>query len=275
MFWETIFPPMVSLGGVGFLFGAVLAFASKKFEVKIDERAIKINSILPAANCGACGYPGCANYAEAVVGGAQIDKCTVGGAATTQKIADIMGVVAETSKDKQIARVKCGGGTNCVSEFNYFGVNTCSAMSMLSGGNKSCKFACLGAGDCIRACKFDAIVINEIGVAQIDREKCVGCTMCVAACPKSLIDMLPYKSLVHVDCKNKNRGAMVRKNCSKSCIACKMCERECPFDAIHVIDNVAVIDYVKCVNCRKCVKVCPTGAINAEERKRIRKEKIA
>ncbi len=268
MNFDIFITPILSLGGLGFIFGGALAYASKKFEVKVDERVKQILKVLPAANCGACGYPGCANYAEAVVGGEQIDKCSVGGSRVKENIAAIMGVESSGDADKFVARVKCGGGTNCKDEFIYEGINSCIGLSNLQGGNKSCKFGCLGGGDCYRACKFDAIEFNEFGVARIIREKCVGCKACVLACPKNIIEMVPYKKYVHVDCMNKERGGHVMKNCSAACIACKRCEKECPFDAIHVVNNVSSIDYDKCVGCKKCVKVCPTNAISVVERVR-------
>ncbi len=254
--------PILSLGAVGLVFGGLLSFASTQFAVEEDPRIGQIDAILPGANCGGCGYPGCNNYATAVVGGDPLDKCTVGGPSVAAKIADIMGIGGVEATTKMIARVKCHGGTNCVDAFQYNGLNECVAANFVLGGPKACKDGCLGGGDCVRACKFDAIHINENNVAQVDLEKCVGCEACVAACPKNLIDLVPEPQLVFVDCKNKEFGGHVRKNCSNACIGCKRCEKTCPHGAIEVVNNVAVIDYEKCTNCMECAKACPTKCIH-------------
>lgn len=256
--------PVGSLAALGTIFGASLAFASQKFAVETDERVDAIDAILPQANCGGCGYPGCLSYAEAVVDGSTaIDLCTVGGSPVTAEIARIMGVESIDSDNRMVAKVKCMGGSNCLDQAQYEGVSGCLAKTFVAGGPKSCKDGCLGDGDCVAVCQFDAIYINELGVAQVDSEKCVGCKMCVASCPKGIIDMVPASNRVHVLCANKEIGPQVKKNCSEACIACRLCEKACKFDAIHVVNNLAIIDYEKCVNCMLCAKACPTGAIEA------------
>lgn len=255
--------PVGSLAVLGTVFGASLAFASQKFFVKTDERVEAIDAVLPQANCGGCGYPGCASYAQAVVGGALINLCSVGGAPVTAEIAKIMGVDTVDSSKRMIAKVKCMGGTHCLDDAVYEGLKGCLAKTFVAGGPKTCKEGCLGDGDCVLACQFDALHINAFGVAQVDPVNCVGCKMCVAACPKGIIEMVPDSCRVHVLCSNKEIGPHVKKNCSVACIACRLCEKACKFDAIHVIDNLARIDYDKCVNCMLCAKACPTGAIEA------------
>lgn len=253
--------PVGSLSVMGIVFGAALAYASQKFEVAVDNRVEAIDAILPQANCGACGYPGCASYAEAVVGGEVVSLCSVGGAPVTAKIAKIMGVDNVDKAKRMVAKVKCMGGNNCIDDAVYEGLEGCLAKTFVAGGPKSCKYGCLGDGDCVDVCEFDALHINELGVAQVDPDNCVGCTLCVAACPKHLIEMVPDSCRVHVLCKNEELGGHVKKNCSVACIGCKLCEKACKFDAIHVINNLARIDYDKCTNCMACVKVCPTKAI--------------
>ncbi len=253
--------PVGSMAVMGTVFGASLAFASQRFAVETDSRVDEIGAILPQANCGACGYPGCASYAEAVVGGESVSLCSVGGPPVTARIAKIMGVESVDAAGRMVAKVKCMGGTNCVDDSVYQGVSGCLAKSLVGGGPKSCKEGCLGDGDCIEACEFNAMFLNEFGVVQVNPDNCVGCKLCVAACPKKIIEMVPEKARVHVLCSNHEIGGHVRKNCSVACIACRLCEKACKFDAIHVIDNVAVIDYDKCTNCMACVKVCPTKAI--------------
>lgn len=258
----------VSLGGLGLLFGAGLAFASQKFAVEVDPRAVQILDALPGANCGGCGYPGCAGFANAVVeGAAPVTGCPVGGSDCSASIAMIMGIEAQ-SGTKMIARVLCAGTSEqCKDKYAYNGIPDCLAATQLAGGPKSCNYGCMGLGTCERVCPFDAIHVNETGVAVVDEEKCTACNKCIEACPKNVIGLVPYSQFVIVDCRNKERGGHVKKNCGVSCIACGLCEKSCPFDAIHVKDNVASIDYEKCTGCMICVKKCPTQAIWAEEDK--------
>lgn len=259
---KDLIMPVVSMGGLGVAFGGLLAFASQKFEVKNDPRADEINAVLPAANCGGCGYPGCMNYAIAVVGGEAVNKCTVGGPKVAEQVAAIMGVDAVDASERMVARVHCNGGVNAIDEYDYQGILSCRAMNLVSGGPKACKNGCLGCGDCKVVCQFGAIELKD-GVAKIIPENCTGCQACVKACPKQIIKMIPATQNVIVDCMNTEFGGHVKKNCSVACIACKKCEKTCRFDAIHVINNVAVIDYDKCTDCMECWEVCPTGSITA------------
>ncbi|MBN2259558.1 MAG: RnfABCDGE type electron transport complex subunit B [Clostridiales bacterium] len=257
---------VVSLGGMGLIFGAVLAFASQKFAVEIDPRAIEIRNALPGANCGACGFPGCDGFANAVLAGkTSVNGCPVGGPESASKIAEIMGVAA-VAGEKKTARVLCKGGDNCLSRFEYDGIEDCKAENMIGGGgSKACTYGCLGGGDCVQVCSFDAIHINEYGVAEVNPEKCTACGLCITACPKNIIELVPYNQTVFVDCINLEIGGHVKKNCSNACIACKICVKNCPEDAIHVENNVARIDYEKCTNCGICFEKCPTNAITIDK----------
>lgn len=259
----------MALGSMGLLFGAGLAYASQKFAVEIDPRALAVRDALPSANCGGCGYPGCDSFANAVVAGeAPVNGCPVGGSDCTAKLSQIMGIEASSSI-KQVAQVLCKGGKdNSVTLYDYSGVTDCRAAHMLNGGDKACKAGCMGYGTCVRACPFDAIHINANGVAEVDPEKCVACGKCIEACPKDVISYVPYGQDVIVNCNNKERGGHVKKNCSVACIACGICARSCPFDAIKVVDNVAIIDYEKCTSCMICVEKCPTKAIAGDLSKR-------
>ncbi len=258
------------LGGMGLVFGAGLAFASQKFAVEVDPRAEAILNALPGANCGGCGYPGCGGFANGVVAGeAPINGCPVGGPECAAALADIMGLNAGDSV-KQVARVICcGDKTNSTEKFEYNGYEDCRAAAMLGGGSKSCAFGCMGLGTCERVCPFDAIHVNENGLTVVDEEKCTACGKCLEACPKNVIVYVPYGQEVVVDCNNTERGGHVKKNCSVACIACGICAKQCPFDAIHVENMLAVIDYDKCTECMVCVEKCPTKAIagNLENRK--------
>jgi len=258
---NTILYAVLILGAIAVIFGLILAFAAKIFEVKVDPRLPEIQASLAGANCGGCGYPGCAGCAEAILSGkAPINACAPAGAEGAAKIAAIMGLTAPTG-DKQVAHVICNGGDACNRNYEYVGVPSCLAATKVAGGPTACQFGCLGFGECVKACKFDAIHINDRGVAEVDKEKCTNCGACREACPRKLIVEVPYKQKVFVNCSNKERGPAVTKVCANSCIACGMCERTCKFDAIHVVNNVAVIDYAKCKNCKMCTKVCPRNAI--------------
>lgn len=269
MDFQNILYAGLSLGGLGLLFGAGLAYASQKFAVEIDPRALAVRDALPAANCGGCGYPGCDSFANAVVAGqAPINGCPVGGPDCTAKLAAIMGLEA-SDEDKQVAFVLCKGGhKEARLRYDYTGITDCRAAHMLSGGDKACQFGCLGYGTCERLCPFDAIHMTENGVALVDEDKCTACGICIEACPKDVIAYVPYQQEVVVECQNKERGGHVKKDCSVACIACGICQKACPFDAIHVENNVAMIDYDKCTSCMVCVEKCPTKAIKGDLSKR-------
>lgn len=275
MDYANILKAGLYLGGMGLIFGSGLAFASQKFAVEVDERATAILNVLPGANCGGCGYPGCGGFANAVVAGdAPANGCPVGGPECTEAVAAIMGMEASTGP-KQVARVLCQGTTeNCTNKYDYNGYPDCLAANMLAGGPKSCSDGCMGLGSCVNVCPFDAIFISEDGIAEVDPDKCTACNKCIEICPKNVIGLVPYEQLTIVDCNNHERGGHVKKNCSVACIACGICEKNCPFDAIKVENNVAIIDYDKCTNCMICAEKCPTKAIYAEFDKRKKAEII-
>ena len=235
------------LGVLALVFGLVLAIASKVFEVKVDPRLPEIQACLAGANCGGCGYPGCGGCAEAILAGkAPVTACAPAGPENAAKIAAIMGMEAP-SGEKMVAHVLCNGGNNATKNFEYRGVKDCLAATKVCGGDAlGCKYGCFGFGSCVAACKFDAIHIGDNGAAVVDKEKCTNCGACREACPRKLIVEVPYAKKVFVNCSNKDKGPAVTKVCAVSCIGCGMCERTCKFDAIHVVNNVAVIDYDKC-----------------------------
>jgi Na+-translocating ferredoxin:NAD+ oxidoreductase RNF subunit RnfB len=259
---KNILSAGLSLASMGLLFGAGLAFASQKFEVKKDPKVEAVHSVLPHANCGGCGFPGCMQFAEAVVrGDAKANGCPVGGDIVAEKIGEALGIEISTS-EKMVARVKCKGDKdNCQSKYEYVGLESCISANMLESGPKACSYGCLGYGDCVSVCQFDAIHITDKKIAEVDSEKCTACGACIEICPKDLIDLVPKKQHVVVDCKNEERGGFVKKNCAVSCIACGICEKNCPYDAIKVTGFCAKIDYSKCVNCGICVEKCPRGII--------------
>lgn len=259
------------LGGLGLVFGLVLAAASKVFYVETDPRLDQLKECLPGANCGGCGFPGCSGYAEAVLKGeAAIGKCASGGNDCAQAMAEIMGVKAE-AVTRKVALVRCSGAktydaegnqiTGAKVKANYEGFRDCTAASKVGGnGPLSCKFGCLGFGTCTRACKYDAIHV-ENGVAKVDENKCVGCMSCAAVCPRQLIIPVEPDRNVVIACASLAKGAVTTRGCTAGCIGCGLCKKICPKDAITVERNLARIDYSKCDNCGLCATVCPKHLI--------------
>ncbi|MTI48548.1 RnfABCDGE type electron transport complex subunit B [Sporosalibacterium faouarense] len=261
---DSILNPVLSLGGLGLLFGGGLAIASRVFEVKVDPKVEQIQQALPGANCGACGYPGCAAFAEAVASEkAPVNGCPVGGSSCAESLGAIMGVSADAG-EKQVARVICGGkDCNAQEKFEYNGIKDCKSAAMVQGGSKSCSYGCLGLGSCVEVCPFDAIKIVD-GIANIDKEKCTACEKCIVECPKNVIEMAPYDQKVVVDCNSKEFGKDVKVKCTVGCIGCQICVKACPFDAMEFENKLAKINYDKCTNCMVCAEKCPTNSIWAD-----------
>ena len=241
------------VGILGILIGIFLGIASEKFKVEVDEKEILVRNELPGNNCGGCGYAGCDALAKAIAAGqAEVGACPVGGASTVEKIGAIMGVAGGTA-EKKVAFVKCKGTCDKTKvQYNYYGVDDCKKVSVVPGaGEKACTYGCMGYGSCVKACAFDAIHVVD-GVAVVDKEKCVACGKCVSSCPNHLIELVPYKAEHLVQCSSHDKGKDVKSVCESGCIGCTLCTKQCEFDAIHMEDNLAVIDYEKCTNCGKC-----------------------
>lgn len=254
--------PVILLVVMGLISGIVLTIASKVFFVPVDETVSQVREVLPGANCGACGFAGCDDYAAAIGADHTLNPslCPVGGAEVSAAIASILGVEA-TAAEPKVAFVKCKGNSeNTKKIMEYQGVQTCAAAKNFYGGNWACSYGCMGLGDCVSACQYGAIKVCD-GLAIVDREACVGCGMCEKACPNNVITMGEKKKLVYVACNSTAPGAKARKVCSVACIGCKKCEKVCKFDAITVENNLAKIDFDKCKNCGLCEKECPTKAI--------------
>ena len=253
----------VIVGVVGLVVGFLLVTAGEKFKVEVDEKEIAVRAELPGNNCGGCGYPGCDGLAAAIAKGeAPVNGCPVGGAPVAEKIAAIMGQDAGAAV-KRVAFVHCSGTCDVAgTKAEYFGIEDCrSAMVVPGGGAKTCTFGCKGYGTCVKACQFDAIhVVN--GVAVVDRNKCVACGKCVAACPNNLIEIIPDDAQYMVCCSSQDKGKAVKDACSVGCIGCTLCTRQCENDAVAMKGNVAVIDGEKCIGCGKCAEKCPAKIIH-------------
>jgi len=250
------------LGGLGLIFGLWLLFAQRIFHVETDPRVEQILGILPGINCGACGRAGCQGFAVALVkGDVDVAGCAPGGAQAHEQLAQILGVKVN-EKAKTIATLICGGGGACTNKYNYEGVKTCVANEMVLGGVKSCLYGCLGFGDCVRICPFDAIVMGDDDLPKIDVNKCTACKKCIEICPKKVLVLSPANKFYHIKCNSSDKGAVAIRICKVSCIGCGKCVNECPENAITLENNLAIIDYDKCINCSKCYKVCPTKAID-------------
>ncbi len=261
----TVLIALAVLAVMGAVFGAILGVAAKVFSVEKDPREEAILELLPGANCGGCGFAGCAGYAAAIVAGkAEVTRCKPGGDPTGDAIAAVMGM-APVDMVREAAVVHCTGCGVDHTKFEYKGIRDCLSASLVQGGPLGCEYGCLGFGTCEKACPFDAIHVKN-GVAVVDEEKCKACGKCIDVCPRHIIALEPYKTKKHVSipCSSKAKGPVVIKACSNGCIACSLCAKACPKEAITVSDNLARIDYDKCVGCGLCAQKCPRGLITVD-----------
>lgn len=265
---EIVIITIVTLAALGATSALILYFVAQKFKVFEDPRIDEVESVLPAANCGGCGFPGCRAFAEGMVKADDISdmNCPVGGAEVMAKAAAILGKEAKVAAP-MVAVVRCNGNCEARPQTNkYDGAASCSIASALYGGETGCSYGCLGLGECVEACKFNAMYMDPAtGLPVVIEENCVACGACVKACPKKIIEMRkkgPKSRRIFVSCVNKDKGAVAKKACNVACIGCSKCQKECPQDAITIDSNLAYIDHEKCKLCRKCVDVCPTNAIH-------------
>ena len=251
------------MGGMGVLLAAVLAYADKKLYVYEDPRIDVVESMLPKANCGGCGFPGCRMFAEAVVDGKVAPgKCNVNSPEGIASIAEFLQVDAG-HEEKRVARLACAGGAHVAKHrARYRGLETCRAAALISGGGKGCAWGCLGLADCMRVCTFDAIRMDTHGLPVVDVEKCTACGDCVAICPKGLFSLEPVSRRLWVACKNLLNGDLAEAECEVACTACGRCAADAPSGLIRIVNNLAVVDYAKnYLATDKPIQRCPTGAI--------------
>jgi Na+-translocating ferredoxin:NAD+ oxidoreductase RNF subunit RnfB len=248
------------LGGLGLLFGAILAYASRIFYVEKDPRIDTINESLPQANCGGCGYPGCFSYAEAIVKeDTSITLCAPGGEEVIDEIAQILGVEAEAI-NPMVAVVRCQGSHDLAKDkFKYEGIADCTAETIIHGGHKACEYGCLGHGTCVKACPFDAMAMLDTGLPTVFEDKCTACGICVEVCPKGIMELIPRSQKVFLGCINQNSGKPVREVCKVGCIACGLCAKPniTPSGKIEMKDNNPDVP-ADWEDFNMAVKRCPT-----------------
>jgi electron transport complex protein RnfB len=264
---STLIYTIISLSATGAVSAIILYFVAQRFKVYEDPRIDEVEDALPSANCGGCGFPGCRNFAEACVKSENLTGlfCPVGGNETMSKVAKILGMEA-VSQDTKVAVVRCAGSFDKRPRINlYDGPLSCAIQSSLYAGDTGCPYGCLGHGDCVKACDFDAIHMDlKTGLPVVTDEKCTACNACVVACPKHIIELRKRNKRdrkIFVSCINEEKGGIAKKSCEVACIGCGKCVKVCPYDAITLENYLAFIDSAKCKLCRKCVEECPTNSI--------------
>lgn len=258
---------------VGLIFGIALAGAARKFHVPMNPKIEQVQENLPAANCGACGYGACQAYAEHVVEEADVSPtlCIPGGQEIAISIGEITGKAVGEIKPV-VASLRCSGSRSVATQqAEYVGIHSCAAAALSFGGAKSCKFGCLGLGDCVQACAFDAMAIGQTGIVEIDEVNCTGCGLCVDACPKLCLDMIPREHRVVLSCLTEDQGKVVKGFCTVGCIRCSKCIKKCPAQAISFVGEAIVVDHEPCIaygpGCHEiCIEVCPTEIIHLPDR---------
>jgi len=251
------------VASVALVAGVLLALISHYFGVEKSKDMEAISACLPGVNCGACGYKGCDDYAAALAKGeAAPNRCIPGGANTASALSALLGIEIEKPKDV-VAFVHCNGHCDAAEKkADYIGMASCRSAAMVYGGSKTCRFGCLGYGECANVCPTGAICMKD-GIAHVDPSRCIGCGRCKNICPKKIISMIPRTGSVAVMCNSTDKGAEARRACNNACIGCKKCEKNCPHGAISVVNNLAQIDYDKCTGCGMCVENCPTDCLKA------------
>jgi len=259
---------IASLTTIGIIAAAILYFVAQKFQVKEDPKIDLVEEVLPATNCGGCGHPGCRAFAEACVKADDLSDlhCPVGGNEVMQNVASILGLEVE-ERSRYVAVVKCSGSFEYRKRTTaYDGAPNCTIAHSLYGGDTDCSYGCLGLGECVAACQFDAMYMDEkTGLPVVIEDKCTACNACVTACPRDIMELWPQAKRdrkIFVACVNYDKGGQARKACEVACTGCTKCEQECKYDAITIENYLAYIDPEKCKLCRKCAPVCPSNSIH-------------
>ena len=257
----TIYPMLV-MCGLAVVFALMLGIASRIFYVEVDPKIKAVEELLPGANCGGCGYAGCADCAAAIVAGqAPVNACVAAGAEVHAKIAEILGRAVE-EKEPEVAYIMCKGTKDKAKKrFQYMGIEDCRAAILVAGGDKECQYGCLGLGTCVKSCPFGALSMGEDGIPVVDRNKCTGCGTCVRVCPRGIPKLLPVSQKIATVCNNHDAPPVVKKLCEVGCLGCGICKKVCPEKAIEIKNFLSVVDPSKCTLCGKCIEKCPTGAI--------------
>ena len=257
----VVISSILGIGSLGLLFGAGLAYASKKFAVEVDPKIEQVLEELPGANCGGCGYPGCSGYAEAVVlSGADITLCAPGGDEVVEKIAGILGVEA-VSAEPMVAVVQCqGDNEKAPKRFEYDGLLDCNAAELIMGGGKGCVYGCLGLGSCVNACPFDAMEMRDNGLPYVFEDKCTACGMCVAACPRGIMKIIPVSQKIFLGCVSLDKAKAVKQVCEVGCTGCTLCSKEkvTPSGSIQMEGNLPKIIDITADDLINAVEKCPT-----------------
>ncbi len=264
---NIIIATIITISSVGIIAAVILYWASQKFKVFEDPRIDEVEDALPSANCGGCGFPGCRPFAEACVKADELDdlNCPVGGNETMVAVANVLGKTA-SEKAKMVAVIRCNGAPEFRKKTTEFdSALNCTIQHNLYAGETACQYGCLGLGECVDACGFDAMYMDpETDLPVVIEDMCTACGACVEACPKDIIELRPAgkkSRRIFVSCINQDKGGTAKKACAVACTGCTLCLKECKYDAIVIENFLSYIDPVKCVLCRKCVGVCPTNAI--------------
>ena len=267
--WNLLDIAVLIVAVLAIVLGVLIVVISRLCQVKEDPRIKEVEKHLAGANCGACGHPGCAGFAKALVdGSAKLDDCGQTNTEARIEISNILGIAYEGAKEPTIAVVACCGGSKCQDKYDYQGYGDCVSQNMLAGGRKACAVGCMGSGSCVDACPYMSIECYD-GYAHIDPDLCRSCGMCINTCPKRLIKRVPKSAKVYVACSTECRGKDVMTKCQAGCIACGKCERNCPTGAIHLVNNVPIIDYSLCSSCEKCLEGCPRKCIKHVHQPRV------